>query len=62
MYSPVFGDQAAGTVVEAAPAPEGGFDLLVVAQLESLADGRLRLGRLEGPALRILSHPAAQAA
>ena len=61
-YSPLFGDQAAGTVVDAAPAPDGGFDLLVVAQLESLEDGRLHLGSLQGPALRIVSHPAAQAA
>ena len=62
VYSPVFGDQAAGMVVQAARAPDGGFDLLVVAQLESLADGRLALGAPEGAALRIVSHPAAQAA
>ena len=62
VYSPLFAGQAAGTVVDAAPAPEGGFDLLAVAQLESLEDGRLALGSPEGPALRIVSRPAAQAA
>ena len=61
-YSGRFGDQAAGTVVDAAPAPSGGFDVLVVAQLESLADGALQLGSPQGPTLRIVSHPAAQAA
>jgi folate-binding protein YgfZ len=63
VYAPVFGDQAAGTVVNAAPSSDGdGFDFLVVAQLESLAEGELHLGSLEGPAIRIVSHPAAQAA
>src|SRR4051812_32150944 len=62
VYSPLFADQAAGMVVNAAPASEGGYDLLVVAQLESLQDGRLHLGSVQGPALRIVSHPAAQAA
>ena len=62
LYSPLFPDQSAGTVVNAAPATPGGFDLLVVAQIESLNDGRLHLESAQGPPLQILSHPAAQAA
>ena len=62
VYSPRFGDQAAGMIVDAAPAPGGGFDVLVVAQLESFEEGTLRLGSLDGEPLRIVSHPAAQAA
>ena len=61
-YSSAFGDQAAGMVVNAAPAPGGGFDLLVVAQIDSLRAGDLRLDSLQGPPLRIVSHPAAEAA
>lgn len=62
VYSPAFGDQAAGTVVNAAPAPAGGFDLLVVAQIESLRDARLRLGSPDGAPIEIRSYPAAEAA
>ena len=63
VYSPDFGDQAAGTVVNAAPSRDGdGYDLLVVAQLESLAHRNLHLDSLQGPAIAIVSHPAAQAA
>jgi len=63
VYAPAFGDQAAGMIVNAAPSSDGtGFDFLVVAQLESLAAGELHLGSPQGPAIRIVSHPAAQAA
>jgi tRNA-modifying protein YgfZ len=62
VYSASFGDQAAGEVVDAAPAPDGGWDLLAVAQVEALRQRDLRLASPEGPALRILSHPAADAA
>jgi len=58
VYSPAFGDQSAGTVVNAAPAPEGGYDFLVVAQLESLREGNLRLGSPDGAPIAIRSHPA----
>ena len=57
VYSSAFGDQAAGTIVNAAPAPGGGFDALVVAQVESLAQGDLRWNSPEGPPLEIRSHP-----
>jgi hypothetical protein len=62
VYSPLFGEQAAGSVVDAAPALAGGFDLLVVAQIDSLREGRLQLGSPQGSALRVLSHPAAEPA
>ena len=62
VFSKAFGDQAAGEVVNAAPAPGGGTDLLVVAQIESLRNGDLRLDSPEGPPLEIRSHPATEAA
>jgi folate-binding protein YgfZ len=57
VYSGAFGDQAAGTIVNAAPSPEGGFDALVVAQIESLARGDLRWNSPQGPPLEIRSRP-----
>jgi folate-binding protein YgfZ len=57
VYSAAFGDQAAGTIVNAAPAPEGGFDALVVAQIESLERGDLRWKSPDGPGLEVRSHP-----
>jgi folate-binding protein YgfZ len=60
VYSPAFGDQSAGTVVNAAPAPAGGYDFLVVAQIESLREGNLRLGSPDGAPIAIRSHPAAE--
>ena len=58
VYSASFGDQVAGTVVQAARSPDGGHDLLVVAQIESLQAGNLRLGSPEGPAVEIRETPA----
>jgi folate-binding protein YgfZ len=55
VYSSAFGDQTAGTLVNVAPAPGGGFDALVVAQLESLDKGDLRWNSPDGPALEIRS-------
>ena len=57
VYSSVFGDQSAGTIVSAAPSPEGGFDALVVAQIESLEKDDLRLGAPDGPRLDIVRMP-----
>jgi folate-binding protein YgfZ len=48
--------QASGTVVIGAPSPEGGYELLAVAQLES---GTLHLGAANGPLLRPLPLPYA---
>jgi folate-binding protein YgfZ len=57
VYSGAFGDQAAGTIVNAAPSPEGGFDALVVAQIESLARDDLRWNSPQGPRLEVRSRP-----
>lgn len=55
LRSEAFGDQAAGVVANVAPSPEGGYDLLAVAQLEAIRSGDLRLA--DGPALRIEDLP-----
>jgi folate-binding protein YgfZ len=62
VYSVAFGDQSAGTIVNAAPVPEGGFDALVVAQIESLQRGDLRWKSPDGPRLEVRSHPPLAAA
>jgi folate-binding protein YgfZ len=59
VYSSAFGDQSAGTIVNVAPSPEGGFDALVVAQVESLASGDLRWNSPQGAPLEIRAQPAA---
>ncbi len=53
---PVYGADSAeaiGMVVSAAPAPSGGFDLLVELRLESLHAGAVRLSGQDGPTLVI---------
>jgi folate-binding protein YgfZ len=62
VYSKEFGDQAAGTIVNAAPSPTGGFDALVVAQIESLGNGELHLKSLDGPAMEVRKVPSAATA
>jgi tRNA-modifying protein YgfZ len=59
VYSIAFGEQSAGLVANAAPAPEGGYEALVVAQLEAIAQKSLHHGSLAGPALEILPLPYA---
>lgn len=51
------GTQPAATVVQAAPAPQGGFDAIVSAQLSAVDRGTLHLGSDQGPALQILPLP-----
>jgi folate-binding protein YgfZ len=51
LYSSAFPDQACGTVVNAAPAPDGGVDLLAVLQLAAADSGDVRLGSADGPQL-----------
>jgi hypothetical protein len=62
VYSSAFGDQSAGTVVNVAPSPDGGFEALVVAQLESLDRGDLRWNSPQGAPLEIRARPAANEA
>ena len=51
------GLEAAGIVANVAPAPGGGFDALVVAQIEALKGGTLALGALDGEKLMVKSLP-----
>jgi len=62
LFSAAFGEQSAGTVVNAAPAPGGGWDLLAVAQLESLRSADLHLDSPTGTPLEIRDYPATEAA
>jgi folate-binding protein YgfZ len=62
VYGETFGDQSAGTVVAAAASPGGGFDALVVAQIEDLDKRVLRLGSPTGTALEIRTSPVARPA
>lgn len=57
LYSAVFGEQACGTVVNAAPAPNGGIDLLAVVQTAAAEANDVRLGGPEGPFLARLPLP-----
>jgi hypothetical protein len=57
LYAPNFGEQAAGTVVEAQPAPDGGHDLLAVVQIASADAGVLSLHTPDGPKLTLHSLP-----
>ena len=52
-------EQSAGTVVNAAPAPQGGFDLLAVVQTASVDTATVRLASPDGPALHFRPLPYA---
>lgn len=57
VFCPAFGEQAAGLVANAAPAPEGGSDLLAVMQIAGYEAGEAHLGALDGPRLAFLPLP-----
>jgi folate-binding protein YgfZ len=59
LFGPSFGDQACGSVVNAAPAPGVGADLLAVLQLAARDAGEVRVGSHNGPALTLLPLPYA---
>lgn len=59
LYSADIEGQATGTVVNAAPAPAGGFDVLAVAQVESAKSHTLHLKAADGAALQLKSLPYA---
>ena len=48
LFSAAFGDQAAGEVANAAPSPDGGFDMLVVAQIGAITDNNLKYATSDG--------------
>jgi len=58
LFASAFGEQPCGTVINAAPAPAGGADLLAVAQTAALGDA-LRLSAQDGPPLSLLTLPYA---
>ena len=58
LYSAAFGDQAAGIIANASPAPGGGSDALAVAQIEGLERNDLRWGAPDGPPVEIVRRPA----
>ena len=57
LYSADIEGQATGTVVNTAPAPGGGFDLLAVAQVESAATQVLHLKAADGATLTLKHLP-----
>jgi tRNA-modifying protein YgfZ len=60
LFTPDMQGQASGMVVNVAPAPEGGFDLLAVAQIESVtAHQPIHWKSADGPALRLKTQPYA---
>ena len=59
LYSADMVGQATGTVVNAAPAPDGGFDVLAVAQVESANTQTLHLKAPDGAALTLKPLPYA---
>jgi hypothetical protein len=59
LYSADFAGQATGTVVNVAPAPAGGFDVLAVAQVESANTQTLHLKAADGAALSLKPLPYA---
>ena len=60
LYTPDMEGQASGKVVNAAPAPDGGFDLLAVAQIESVAQNQpIHLNAPDGPPLTLKIQPYA---
>jgi folate-binding protein YgfZ len=59
IYSPAFEGQPCGTVVNAAPAPGGGTDLLAVTQIAAAERGDARLHAPDGPLLASLPLPYA---
>ena len=57
LFSPAFGDQPCGTVINAAQAPEGGAALLAVVQIAAADSGVVSLAAPDGPSLRPVALP-----
>ena len=57
LYSPEFVEQACGTIVNAEPAPEGGFDALAVMQIDQARDANVHWQAVDGPPLKLLELP-----
>ncbi len=52
-------DTAVGRIVDAAPSPDGGFEVLAVLQINSAETDELRLGEPAGPIITLLDLPYA---
>tara|TARA_R110001583_G_scaffold100844_1_gene247000 strand:- start:13859 stop:14887 length:1029 start_codon:yes stop_codon:yes gene_type:complete len=59
LYSPAFGDQSAGKLVNVAALGDGSFEALAVMQNSCAEDGDVHLGAPDGPALAVLDLPYA---
>jgi folate-binding protein YgfZ len=57
LYSEDLGDQASGMIVNAAPAPDGGHDVLAVVPAPSAGTSTVHLGSLAGASLRFRPLP-----
>jgi len=57
LYSPDYGEQASGAIVNAARSPEGGHDVLAVVRIASAGKGDIHWQSLDGPALKLLPLP-----
>lgn len=57
LYSTETGNQSCGMIVNAAPAPQGGFDALAVMQIAAAERGDVHLKSLDGPALELRPLP-----
>lgn len=57
LFSADMAEQSSGMVVNAAPAPDGGFDVLAVIQTSSVEAGKIYWKTLDGPTLEIMPLP-----
>ena len=57
LFAAEFGEQTAGILASLAPAPGGGAEALVVAQIESLKANSLRIGSPDGMPVSVLNLP-----
>ena len=56
-FSATDSEQPVATVVQAAPAPQGGYDAIISAQLAAINNGSIHLGSSTGSELRVLPLP-----
>lgn len=57
LYTPAFGEQSAGKLVNVATSPEGGFEALAVMQISCADTGEIHLGAPDGATLELLDLP-----
>ena len=57
LFSADMTEQSSGMVVNAAPSPDGGFDVLAVIQTSSVEAGKVHWKALDGPTLEIMPLP-----